>query len=187
LGGSGSQTTVDDLVDLAIEYRETYDRPNIFMYAGDFDSKGIDIQRDFTKRAARAFEPGDIHRVAMTVEQKQANPQWWLRGNPNDTSARLFYEQYRSDALYDPRERWVRWEPGCGYKRAGSGYALNRHGNRMYATVKVELDALAPGDLRQAFIDGIRSVTTLPDVALASTQASLPLCHARSRRAGPLH
>ena len=65
--------------------------------------------------------------------------------------------------------------------------ALNRHGNRMYATVKVELDALAPGDLRQAFIDGIRSVTTLPDVALASTQASLPLCHARSRRASPLH
>ncbi len=171
LGGSGSQTILDDVVDLAVAYRETYARPNVFIYAGDFDSKGVDIQRDFTVRAARAFEPGDIHRVAMTVEQKRGNPQWWLRGNPDDTSAKHFLARYRRDALYDPRERWLRWTPGCGFKRGPSGFALDRHGYRVYATVKVELDALAPADLRQAFIDGIRRVATLPVDALASTAA----------------
>lgn len=170
-GGSGSQTILDDAVDLAVEYRETYDRPNVFIYAGDFDAKGVDIRRDCTKRAARAFEPGDIHRVAMTVEQKRANPQWWLRGNPDDTSAWKFLEEYGFDAIYNRQEVYLRWEPGSKYKCDRRGFARDRHGELILATVKVELDALAPADLRQAFIDGIRRVTSLPDVALASTKA----------------
>ena len=57
LGGNGSQTIIDELVDYAVTTRDVYDRPNYFIYAGDFDAKGFDIERDFTERAAKAFDP----------------------------------------------------------------------------------------------------------------------------------
>ena len=133
------------------------------IYAGDFDAKGVDIERDFTVRAADAFEPQDVIRVAMTLEQKQANPQWWLKGKPHDTSVGAFFDRYGDDAYYDVNEPWARDETG--------EYLLDKRGERLRQPVQVEVDALAPADLRQACIDGIRAVTDLPDIARATTAA----------------
>jgi hypothetical protein len=54
LGGNGSQTRIDELVDVAVRWRDLYERPNYFIYAGDFDAKGFDIERDLS-RGDRVF------------------------------------------------------------------------------------------------------------------------------------
>ena len=131
LGGNGSQTKIDELIDYAVQARDVYERPNYFIYAGDFDAKGFDIERDFTDRVSRAFEPEHIIRVGMTLDQVRANPQWRLRGKPKDTSAGAFFDRFGDDAYYD--------EENDG-RVAGGRYQEGRE-RRAAPTVHVQLQA----------------------------------------------
>ena len=62
LGGYSSQTQVDDIVDDVGQWG----RPAVFLYAGDFDPSGEDIDRDFVERADCWDQ---VVRVALTAEQ----------------------------------------------------------------------------------------------------------------------
>lgn len=87
LGGYGSQTYVDDV----IEDVENTGRPAVLLYAGDFDPSGEDIDRDFT---ARTDCWDEVRRVALTaaqVEQYELPPQ---PGKETDSRARGFVERH---------------------------------------------------------------------------------------------
>ena len=62
LGGYGSQTFVDDVV----EDVHASNRPAVLLYAGDFDPSGEDIDRDFTQRTDCWYE---VRRIALNVAQ----------------------------------------------------------------------------------------------------------------------
>jgi hypothetical protein len=63
LGGYGSQSYVDDVMDDIDRQR----RPAVLVYAGDFDPSGEDILRDFRERTNGRFQ--EIVRVALDNEQ----------------------------------------------------------------------------------------------------------------------
>lgn len=62
LGGYASQSYVDEIV----RDVQAQGRPAVFIYAGDFDPSGEDIERDFLKRT-NCWE--DNHRIALTMQQ----------------------------------------------------------------------------------------------------------------------
>jgi hypothetical protein len=66
-----------------------------------------------------------------------------------------FFDRFGDDAYFDPDEPMA---------REGRRILKDRHGCELRQPVAVELDALAPADLRQAFRDEIRRLTDLPDV-----------------------
>lgn len=62
LGGYSSQTFVDQVK----QHVASYSRPSLLLYAGDFDSSGVDIDRDFEERT-EVFD--EIQRVALNSSQ----------------------------------------------------------------------------------------------------------------------
>jgi hypothetical protein len=75
-----------------------------------------------------------------TLEQKRANPQWWLPGKPNDSTVQTFVSRFQADALFD---------------QSGAPPYRKIDGKWKLQPVQVELDALPPDVLRQAFPDEI--------------------------------
>ena len=76
LGGYGSQTYVDAVVDDV----QAAGRPAILLFAGDHDPSGEDIDRDFTART-NCWE--EVRRVALTADQVE---QYALPPQPGKTS-----------------------------------------------------------------------------------------------------
>lgn len=62
LGGYSSQTFVDQVR----RHVESYGRPSLLLYAGDFDASGVDIDRDFEDRTD-IFD--EVFRVALNSKQ----------------------------------------------------------------------------------------------------------------------
>jgi hypothetical protein len=62
-GGYPSQTFVNDI----ISDIESYGRPAVLIYGGDFDATGIDILRDFLKRTEGHWH--ETERVALNEDQ----------------------------------------------------------------------------------------------------------------------
>ena len=87
LGGYGSQTYVDDVVD---DVTKT-DRPAVLLYAGDHDPSGEDIDRDFTARTGCWDE---VRRVALTAEQVEQYALPPQPGKETDSRARGFVERH---------------------------------------------------------------------------------------------
>jgi len=87
LGGYGSQTYVDDVVD---DVAST-DRPAVLLYAGDHDPSGEDIDRDFTARTGCWDE---VRRVALTAEQVEEYALPPQPGKEADSRARSFVERH---------------------------------------------------------------------------------------------
>jgi hypothetical protein len=87
LGGYSSQTYIDDVV--ADVDRQV--RPAVLIYAGDFDSSGEDIDRDFRARV-NVFD--EYVRIALTPEQivKFKLPE--QMGKTTDSRARGFVERH---------------------------------------------------------------------------------------------
>jgi hypothetical protein len=169
LSGNGSQTIIDKLADHAIECRRVYDRPNVLVYCGDFNAKGFDIERDLIERVGPngrgAFELEDIVRVALTLEQARMMPQHRLKGPARDTTVKAFIDRFDHEAIYDLNEN-----DGFACKDDGS-LLLDRDGVPMFQPVSIEMDALPPADLRQAFLDEINRLTDLPDSGDDLTEA----------------
>ncbi|MGH9324390.1 MAG: hypothetical protein ACRD3V_31455 [Vicinamibacteria bacterium] len=87
LGGYGSQTYVDDVV----EDVEASGRPAVLLYAGDHDPSGEDIDRDFVSRTGCWSE---VRRVALTaaqVEEYNLPPQ---AGKTTDSRAAGFIARH---------------------------------------------------------------------------------------------
>lgn len=108
LGGYASTPYIADVMD----YVNRYDRPAVFLYAGDLDATGVDIYRHFRERT-----PGRWHhaeRIGLTVEQMERHNLVKMPGKPDDTRAEAFIAEYGE-------------------------------------LFQVELDALAPEDLRSVF------------------------------------
>lgn len=90
LGGYPSQTLADEVYDDTKD-KARRGKPNILIYAGDFDADGEDIQRDFEHRAG-CFD--EVVRVALTpeqIEQFELPPQ---PGKWSSARARGFAEKY---------------------------------------------------------------------------------------------
>jgi len=87
LGGYGSQTYVDDV----IEDVEATGRPAVLLYAGDHDPSGEDIDRDFT---ARTDCWSEVRRVALTAEQVERYALPPQPGKETDSRARRFVERH---------------------------------------------------------------------------------------------
>jgi hypothetical protein len=87
LGGYGSQTYVDDVVD---DVREGA-RPAVLLYAGDHDPSGEDIDRDFVQRTGCWDE---VRRVALTAAQVVEYALPPQPGKETDSRARGFVERH---------------------------------------------------------------------------------------------
>jgi len=87
LGGYGSQTYVDDVIE---DVTQT-DRPAVLLYAGDHDPSGEDIDRDFTKRTGCWSK---VRRVALTADQVEAYALPPQPGKETDSRARSFVERH---------------------------------------------------------------------------------------------
>jgi hypothetical protein len=90
LGGYPSQTLADQVYD---DTREPTRRgkPNILIYAGDFDADGQDIMRDFVERAS-CFD--EVEHVALTPEQIEEFALPPQPGKWTSARARGFAEKY---------------------------------------------------------------------------------------------
>lgn len=87
LGGYCSQSFCDAIV--ADVKRQ--DRPAVFIYAGDFDASGEDIERDFLKRTGCWDER---QRIALTQQQVEDYNLPPLPGKPWDARAQGFIDKY---------------------------------------------------------------------------------------------
>lgn len=87
LGGYSSQSFVDAIAEDIINDG----RPSVFIYAGDFDPSGEDIQRDFVRRTG-VFD--HVQRIALTLDQVQEYDLPPALGKDTDTRAQRFVSKY---------------------------------------------------------------------------------------------
>ncbi len=87
LGGYASQSYVDEIA----KEVEKQGRPAVFIYAGDFDPSGEDIERDFLERSDCWEEQ---HRIALTMSQIQVYNLPPLPGKAWDARAAGFIERH---------------------------------------------------------------------------------------------
>lgn len=121
LGGYCSQSHVDEVV----RHVRDRDRPAVLIYAGDFDSSGEDIYRDFVERT------GCWHAVRLIGLNEALIDLYGLPINPGkeaDTRKAAFIARHRQ--------------------------FIKRYNQRMgtkLESVQIELDALEPGTLRELY------------------------------------
>jgi hypothetical protein len=87
LGGYASQSYVDQIA----REVDSQGRPAVFIYAGDFDPSGEDIERDFLERSGCWTEQ---HRIALTPAQIQQYNLPPLPGKSWDSRAAGFIERH---------------------------------------------------------------------------------------------
>lgn len=127
LGGYSSQSYVAQV--MADVERDG--RPAVLIYAGDLDSSGEDIDRDFIKRTGCW---NDVVRVALTPEQVRDFALPPLAGKTYTAEHRAV--MLGKAKVGDPSD-------------SRSGAFIARHGEYF----QVEVDALPPEELRQVFAD----------------------------------
>jgi hypothetical protein len=96
LGGNASQSLVGQTRDLIAED----DRPSVFVYAGDLDPSGEDIERDFIKRVG-FFDK--VERVGLNLGQLYDDPERFrggevlvFAGKPKSHRAKEYAAKYRA-------------------------------------------------------------------------------------------
>jgi hypothetical protein len=125
LGGYSSQSYVDQVA----EHVRQQNRPAILLYCGDFDPSGEDILRDFTGRIGSVWTPV---RIALTEDQVADYGLIRNTVEKNDSRAPSFCAEH-----------------GLTCERVLS------HGSVVYRYEQIELDALAPEDLRSLYREAI--------------------------------
>ena len=88
MGGYASQTYVDDIK----RHRDSQMAEAVLLYAGDFDASGMDIERDFVKRAD--WDEDYVVRIALNREQVDQYQLPKSMGKANDTRMASFIEEH---------------------------------------------------------------------------------------------
>lgn len=88
LRGNSSQTYVDEVREHAQLDRESNERPQVFIYAGDFDPSGEEIDRDFIDRSNGVFD--ETKRIAVLPEQVEGFGLLKNLANPDDNNMAKF-------------------------------------------------------------------------------------------------
>jgi len=135
IGGYASQTFEARVARECEEDRRT----PVLIGATDLDSHGIAIWEDLVRRTSEVFAPENVHRVALWPAQ--IIPAWVNRGKTSED---------------DPHSKNINAE---FVDRFGSYWEASGKtpppGDRLDLPWQVELDAIAPADLRTAFQDAI--------------------------------
>lgn len=100
LGGYASQTLADEVAGYILKA----DRPSVFVYAGDHDPTGEDIDRDFVERVG-VFD--EVVRVALNAEQIA---EYELVENPDPEVAAKLERDPRAAAFADRHGSLVQYE-----------------------------------------------------------------------------